>query len=96
VLGAKFLYVFVDEALCVAYFVPNFFFGFCIYVHIYFCRLLTWLFWYAVTAMNSVSGNLRVVQLPTFSREFMSLARTTWNRGWYLRIEFRTVCEMKI
>jgi hypothetical protein len=39
--GAKFLFVFVDEALCVAYFVPNFFsaFALCTYLFLPFADL---------------------------------------------------------
>jgi len=57
--------------------------------------VLTFSFWYAVTAMNSVSLKtyVRNVEYGSFR---MSLARTRWNRGWYLCIEFRIVCGRRI
>jgi len=45
--------------------------------------------------MNSVSLKtyVRNVEYGSFR---MSLARTRWNRGWYLCIEFRIVCGRRI
>ena len=52
--------------------------------------------WYAVTAINSVSGNTCVenVLLRNDSGE-LSLACTAWILGWYLCIEFRITWKRK-
>lgn len=52
--------------------------------------ILTSVFWYAVTAMNCVSGKAWVCRL------FCSFGpcdptSITWIRGWYLCMEFRTI-----
>lgn len=55
--------------------------------------ILSWVifsFWYAVTAINSVSRKTNVLNAAYGNFE-ISLARTRWNRGWYLCIELRIV-----
>lgn len=54
----------------------------------------TFSFWYAVTAMNSVSLNTYVRNVE-YGNLSISLARTKWKRGWYLCIEFNMVCVEK-
>lgn len=51
---------------------------------------ITFSFWYAVTAMNSVSLNTYVRKVE-YGNLMMSLALTRWKRGWYLCIEFKMV-----
>lgn len=52
--------------------------------------VITFSFWYAVTAMNSVSLNTYVRKVE-YGNLIMSLALTRWKRGWYLCIEFNMV-----
>jgi len=53
-------------------------------------NIITFSFWYAVTAMNSVSLNTYVRKVE-YGNLMMSLALTRWKRGWYLCIEFNMV-----
>jgi len=50
-------------------------------------------FWYAVTAMNCVSGKQNVRTAPDDAILMTSRVLTMWKRGWYLCIEFRIVCN---
>jgi hypothetical protein len=57
---------------------------------------LTRWFWYAVTAVNLVSGKIKVLK---FSVRAVSVSSdlggmySTWNRGWYRCIELRMICN---
>jgi len=53
---------------------------------------LAFSFWYAVTAINSVSRKTYVRNV-LYGRLMMSEARTRWKRGWYFCIEFNIVCR---
>lgn len=63
-------------------------------------HLLTSWFWYAVTAVKIVSGKIYDLN-SSFSNSVgdVSVAlpdlRTRWIRGWYLCMEFKTICKKK-
>lgn len=62
-----------------------------IFLFIFVC---TFSFWYAVTAINSVSLKTYVRKVE-YGNLIMSLALTRWKRGWYLCIEFNMVWKRR-